>query len=523
MRHFAEVTLTAVLGALVAFAAACGGDDGGTTGPSDGPTTGTIAVAATTTGDDMDINGYSVMLDGTERAAIGSNGSVNLTSVDPGSRSVSLSGVAENCAVGGEHPRSVSVSAGATAQAAFEVACVATVGSIEVTTTTTGEGVDPDGYVVTVDGGSGQSIGANQTLTIPDIPVGNRQVELSDIASNCSVAGENPTSATVPLGGSVDVSFDISCTAPPPGTIAFISSRDGPQDEVYIMNGAGGGVTRLTDMAEPKHPPTARLSPDGTKVLFAAGEPADLWVANVDGTGLQRLTNATEWSIDHVNAVWSPDGTQVAYSDDGVIWMINDDGTARTLFTDLYSSQNPAWSPDGTRIAFTAQDTSVCCDHYIWSSNVDGSDLQQLSGGTDVIDRQARWSPDGARIAFVRGVTDWGIWVMNADGTGSQLVVADVGRPAWSPDGSLIAFAGQGLETVRPDGSDRRQLVDMNIDTDSGYPYWSPDGSTIAFMSWPSGTAGAGYRDIFTIKPDGSGLTNITNHPAEDAIGSWGP
>jgi len=63
----------------------------------------------------------------------------------------------------------------------------------------------------------------------------------------------------------------------------------------------------------------------------------------------------------------------------------------------------------------------------------------------------------------------------------------------------------------------------MNIDNSSGYPYWSPDGSTIAFMSWPSGIPGGGPRDIFTIKSDGTGLTNITSHPAADEIGSWGP
>lgn len=521
MNSFAEITRAVALGALVALAAGCGSDDGGTTGPPAGPTTGTIAVAASTTGDDSDTNGYTVMLDGAEKAAIGSNGSVNLTEVDPGSRSVALSGVAENCAVGGEHPRSVSVTAGATAQAAFEVSCVATVGSLEVTTTTTGEGTDPDGYLVTVDAGPGEPIGADQVLTIPDIPVGNRQVELTEIASNCTVTGDNPTTAAVPLGGSATVSFDVSCTTPPPGMIAFISSRDGPQNEVYIMNGAGGGVTRLTSMAEPKHPPTARLSPDGTQVLFAAGEPADLWVMNIDGTGLQRLTNAIEWSIDHVNAVWSPDGTQIAYSDDG-IWIINNDGTGRTLFSDLFSSQNPAWSPDGTRIAFIAQDTSVCCDHYVWSSNLDGSDLQQLSDGTDVVDRQPRWSPDGSRIAFRRSMTNPGLWVMNADGTGSELIVADAYRPAWSPDGSLIAFDGQGLETIRPDGSDRRQLVDMYIGADSGFPYWSPDGSAIAFMSWPNGVPGEA-RDIYTIRPDGTGLTNITSHPAGDELGSWEP
>jgi len=508
----------------VAVAAACSGSDNGTTDPPDGPTTGTIAVSATTGGDDQDTNGYSVMLDGTEKAAIGANGSVNLTSVSPGNRSVSLSGVEQNCTVGSEHPRSVSVTAGATAQAAFEVSCVATVGSIEVTVSTTGDGTDPDGYLVTVDGGAGEPIGVNQSLTISNVRTGNRQVELSDAAANCSITGANPATAAVPLGGAAAVSFAVECVQPPPGKIAFVSSRDGPQDEIYIMNGAGGGVTRLTNMAEEKWWPVARLSPDGTQVLFAAGDPADLWIVNIDGTGVLQLTNSTEWELDYSSATWSPDGTKIAYIDNSASpWIMNRDGTGKTLLSDLRGGGGLSWSPDGTRIAFSAQDPVVCCDNYIWSINLDGSGLQQLSDGTDVIDLTVKWSPDGAQIAFVRVMPGHDLWVMNADGSDPTLVATSASRPAWSPDGSLIAFAGQGLEMVRPDGSERRQLVDMDIQQDSGFPYWSPDGSTIAFMSWPNGIPGGGPRDIFTIKSDGTGLTNITNHPAADEIGSWGP
>ena len=82
------VGLATVWVALLGLGAACGGSDGPTDLP-EGPTTGTIAVSAVTTGDDHDTNGYSVILDGTEKAAIGANGSVNLSDVSPGSRSVS--------------------------------------------------------------------------------------------------------------------------------------------------------------------------------------------------------------------------------------------------------------------------------------------------------------------------------------------------------------------------------------------------------------------------------------------------
>jgi len=503
--------------------AACSGGDGGTTDPPDGPTTGTIAVSATTTGDDQDANGYSVMLDGTDKAAIGANESVNLSDVSPGNRSVALSGVAQNCSVGGEHPRSVSVTAGATAPAAFEISCVAAVGSIEVTVSTTGDGTDPDGYLVSVDGGAGEAIDANGSVTVADVAAGMRQVALGGAASNCQVLGSNPQSVDVPAGGQAQVAFSVSCMAPPPGKIAFLSSRDGVQLEVYVMNGAGGGVTRVTEMAEVKWAPAARLSPDGTRILFVTEDPPDLWVVNTDGTGLLNLTNSPE-EENPSSLAWSPDGTRIAYAvgseGDTGLWVMNSDGSGRTQLSDM-GADYLDWTPDGTRIAFQAVDPVLCCDSYIWSMNSDGSGLEQLSEGSD---RHPHWSPDGTRIAFLRSAAGGGsdLWMMNADGTNPHLIVSQASRIAWSPDGTRIAFSGVGLETVRPDGSGRLQLVDMNIDSRSGYPYWSPDGSTIAFMSYPNGVLGE-PRDIFTIKPDGTGLTNITNHPAADEIGSWGP
>jgi Tol biopolymer transport system component len=68
---------------------------------------------------------------------------------------------------------------------------------------------------------------------------------------------------------------------------------------------------------------------------------------------------------------------------------------------------------------------------------------------------------------------------------------------------------------MNPDGSGQQKLTDLDL---WWYPEWSPDGSTIAF------TAGTpANTEIYTIRPDGSGLSNITNDPAPDYLGSWGP
>ena len=71
------------------------------------------------------------------------------------------------------------------------------------------------------------------------------------------------------------------------------------------------------------------VSPDGSRLAFNWTEPRDggiendsnLWVANVDGTGLRRLTTAPDpnsaLDFRHGSPTWSPDGKWVA----GILYM----------------------------------------------------------------------------------------------------------------------------------------------------------------------------------------------------------
>ena len=82
----------------------------------------------------------------------------------------------------------------------------------------------------------------------------------------------------------------------------------------------------------------------------------------------------------------------------------------------------------------------------------DGSGATSLTPGMQEqpLDTGPAWSPDGNRIAFTRcGAALFGcnvsedVYVMNADGSGLQLVAAGANRPAWSPDGTKLAYAAQ--------------------------------------------------------------------------------
>ena len=87
-----------------------------------------------------------------------------------------------------------------------------TTGDVQVTTSTTGTGTDPDGYTVAVDGGAGQPLAANGTVTFSQVIVGDHSVALSGIAPNCTMSGPNPASVTVTSGTTAQTAFQIACT-----------------------------------------------------------------------------------------------------------------------------------------------------------------------------------------------------------------------------------------------------------------------------------------------------------------------
>ena len=106
-----------------------------------------LHVTTTTTGVSLDADGYSLCVDyatdwesnagcATDEA-VGVNGAVTL-SLASGTHVVGLNGVAPNCTVSGDNPRTVDV--GDTTDVSFVITCVAT-GTVHVTTATTGSDV----------------------------------------------------------------------------------------------------------------------------------------------------------------------------------------------------------------------------------------------------------------------------------------------------------------------------------------------------------------------------------------------
>ncbi len=142
-----------------------------TAGP---PTTGDLTVNATTTGDNQP-GSYTVTVDEGLSRTIAANGAgTTYNALPAGDHTVALTDVPANCTVSGGASKPVTVPAGGAATAAFTISCTALTGSLTVTTSTSGQSQDPDGYTFAVDNGTPQAIGVNQTIPVTPVPAGGR-------------------------------------------------------------------------------------------------------------------------------------------------------------------------------------------------------------------------------------------------------------------------------------------------------------------------------------------------------------
>lgn len=177
---------------------------------------GRIEVTVSTSGADVDTDGFSVSVDGGTARFVAAGGSVTLADLSPGSHSVLLTGLAENCRVDGTNPRTVMVGSNGTATVAFAVVCspAATSGFV-IVVATSGAPVDPDGYQLAVAGGGTRVIAVNATEVFTGLTPGVHLVTLKDVDAGCALAGGNPQPFTVVADKTVRVTLTVSCGPTP--------------------------------------------------------------------------------------------------------------------------------------------------------------------------------------------------------------------------------------------------------------------------------------------------------------------
>jgi Tol biopolymer transport system component len=226
----------------------------------------------------------------------------------------------------------------------------------------------------------------------------------------------------------------------------------------------------------------------------------------------------------------------------GDIWVMDADGTNQINLTntpDIDEGQ-PDWSPDGTKIAFTWRanpDAGGLREIYAMDADPSTNDAVNLTNTPGFDDFQPSWAPSGAQLAFAREVPgqiiseQLDLFVMDSDGGNATNVTQtdeSESYPAWSPDGAKIAFAGVrngGWEilTMDPNGQNEEILTGDGTDAFDEAPEWSPDSTKVVFMKQSQFLGCCEPWEVWAVNRDGSGDTNLTNHPSDDMGPSWSP
>ena len=314
---------------------------------------------------------------------------------------------------------------------------------------------------------------------------------------------------------------------------------------LLLINADGSGQTVLTAGGNNRDANPA-YSPDGSKIAFdryivGTGR-TNIFLMNADGTNPVAVTLPGPLPNTNLDSdpTWSPDGKKLAFvSDRGgqrkkEIWVINVDGTGLVQLTTNVAigsdSQGPfyawdvvpSWSPDGSRIVFASARDAISSDE-IYLMNPDGSNQARLTNNT-LDDFNPTWSADSQKIAFFRNGS--GINIMNRDGTHVVNVTNDGFAEDWSPDGTRLAF-----QRFDPSNNSKLTLFIINVDgtnlvkiTNNAFNCMTPAWAPMSSPPIPTSTISGLVLDGNGTPVSGASLNltgNLSRSTQTDATGTY--
>lgn len=333
-------------------------------------------------------------------------------------------------------------------------------------------------------------------------------------------------------------------------TVGYVrKDRAEPGPGIYYADGRRGPQGDIR---------SAAWSPDGTRVVFhkrvAAGPPTWRATWSRDPAFTLTLTGilpSFSPSGDRIVTTGRPPTAGVPFGSSVDVAATGSDA-AQTIYRD--PSRNvlaPQWTPRGDAIIFSVGVFNAFFNGFngiflkpgdraeggaqIAMIQPDGSGFRELTTGPNN-NGFPSMAPDGKRFVYRSfGPDGDGLKITNVETQAVTTLTRGYDNfPLWSPRGDLIMFsrlAGGSYEiyTVKPDGSGVRQLTSAR--GNDAHQGWSPDGEHIVFASSRMGfkdemtytDAPQPYGEIFVMRFDGANVRQITDNQWEDGTPAWQP
>jgi Tol biopolymer transport system component len=301
--------------------------------------------------------------------------------------------------------------------------------------------------------------------------------------------------------------------------IAFISTpSDRSFQQIFVVDKHGNDPAHLTETLT-----TSEFfvfgdyswSQDGMSITFSThshgqGGYSSAYKASVDGS-LTVLARTDTLMVDWWN------GTALQHDPDGktLTWLRSDSSqSALNLCQRDDQIRGIAYrrSQDGN-LAFGSNCSSS--GWMIYWANPDGTVVHELldsplpaNGNTDHIFNMT-WSPDDHYLAFVALHSD------SSTDASETLYILDVAKAQHDPSLQPLKMTNSSSPSWQP-------VVGENLTKEKPTPEPTQDSSSEGLLAFTAAIEN-GILDIYSMRPDGSELTNLTNNSAHETNPHWSP